>query len=65
MQNQPSLCVTLAIIFAWLLLKLSVTFCIHPMQRKITAWLGETRRNCKGGTSQKNDISRSLMLLVC
>lgn len=38
---------------------------LHPPHAKITAWLGETRRNCKGGTSQKDYISRSLMLLVC
>lgn len=46
MQNQPSLCMILAIIFAWLLLKLSVTFCIHPMQRSPRGWVkpGETVR---------------------
>lgn len=38
---------------------------LHPSHAKITTWLGDTRRNWKDGTSQKNDISRSPMLLIC
>lgn len=33
MQNWPSLCLTLVIVFAWLLLKLSMTFYTHPTKR--------------------------------
>lgn len=46
MQNQPSLSMILAIIFAWLLPKLSVTFYTHPVQRSPRSWviLGETER---------------------
>lgn len=33
MQNWPSLCLTLVIIFAWFLLKLSMTFYTHPTKR--------------------------------
>lgn len=38
---------------------------LHLPNAKIATWLSDTRRNWKDGTSQKNDISRPLMLLVC
>ena len=63
MQSQPSLCMILAIIFAWRLQKLCDI--LHPPHAKITTWLGDPSRNCKDGASRKNDISRPLMLLVC
>lgn len=39
MQNWPSLCVILVIIFAWLLLKLSMTFYTHSMKRSLHGWV--------------------------
>lgn len=46
LQNWTSLCVILVIIFVWLLLKLSMTFCTHPMKRSLHGWVipGETGR---------------------